>query len=487
MHKQYLKVSKDIIIISTLIFTINIILKFIHLGSSDIAMDEPFTLFYSQMDIGSIFRMLRTENNPPLHFLIMHFWIKLFGLGEVSVRIPSLIFSSLTAVIIYITGRKFFSGFVGVITSAIFTFSVMHIYFSHEARVYSLFVLLASLSFMYYLMITKEPDRKSSYILLFIINLLLIYSHYFGFFVIITEFVCIFFIAKRKKIYKRILFVFFALSVSYIPNVIVFLNRMSVSVSKGTWVRKPELSEYYGNLNRFLNIKYVTFTFLVILIITLVFLIRNKLLLLKIKEFLKNENYFLTILWFFVPYTLMFIISFRVPMFLDRYILFCSIPFYFLLVQVIFHFVIASRAKIAGSIILILSIILTSSLNPSNKRNVKELVRLIKEIKKENDIVYIAPDYSKLEFTYHYNIDFFKDYKQIDENLKDDGIYPIKDRSEISLDTIISGSMIIYIDCGYRFAFGNNLVFDKLKENYKLLNKYRIPEIYEVSCFNMGN
>lgn len=483
MQKRFLSVKSEILAVSVLIFVLNFVLKFWYISSNDIALDEPFTLFYSQMDLGSIFKMLQTENNPALHFLFMHFWIKLFGIGAMAVRMPSLIFSALTAVVIYITGKKFFSGRVGLTASAIFTFAAMQIYFSHEARVYSLFVLLASFSFLYFLKVAATPEKKSLYFTLFLFNSLLIYSHYFGFFVVFTEFVCLFFIRNRKKAYKGFFLVFAALAISYIPNIIIFFNRFFVSVSKGTWVKAPQITEYYGNLNRFLNIKYVTMTFIVIMLVTMIFLLKKKLFIPKLKEFIKNENYILTLLWFFVPYTLMFLISFKVPMFLDRYLLFCSIPFYFLLSQIIFHFTLKEKAQITAAVLFVMCLILTTTLNPSNKRNVKELTALVKDLKKPGDIIYIAPDYSKLEFIYHYNIVYFKDYKNLNENLKKDNIFPVKDISEVKSEPLNYGKLIILLDCGYKFAFGNNAIYDKLNSNYSKIAKYHVAEIYELSCF----
>ncbi|MBN1198861.1 MAG: hypothetical protein JXA23_05885, partial [Bacteroidales bacterium] len=62
------------------ILVINIIYKILFLGARDITMDEPFTIFYSQMPFREIFQMLPGENNPPLHFLLMHTWIELVGI-----------------------------------------------------------------------------------------------------------------------------------------------------------------------------------------------------------------------------------------------------------------------------------------------------------------------------------------------------------------------------------------------------------------------
>jgi hypothetical protein len=54
---------------------LNFCLKGIFIHSGDISGDEPFTIYYSQVDFGTLLEMLKTENNPPFFFLLMHFWI----------------------------------------------------------------------------------------------------------------------------------------------------------------------------------------------------------------------------------------------------------------------------------------------------------------------------------------------------------------------------------------------------------------------------
>ncbi|MEI6853713.1 MAG: glycosyltransferase family 39 protein [Bacteroidota bacterium] len=146
----------------------------------------------------------------------------MFGISAFSVRFLSVLFSSMTVVVIYLTGRKFFSFQTGIFAAFIFTLSQFHMYYAHEARVYPIFVFLTALSLYFSLYICNEPKKKSSYFYLLLANILLIYSHYFGFFVIATEFLCMFFVSNFRHIYKKMLLVF--LFVKLLINLILHFN-----------------------------------------------------------------------------------------------------------------------------------------------------------------------------------------------------------------------------------------------------------------------
>ena len=140
---------------------LNLILKIWFIDSRDIAMDEPFTIFHAQSDFSTLFETLKNENNPPLFFILLHFWIKLFGISAFSVRILPLIFSGFTACMIYLTGKNFFTFRVGMLASLIFSFSNYHLLFAHEARVYSLFGLLTTVSmFLFFTMIRNGQNMS---------------------------------------------------------------------------------------------------------------------------------------------------------------------------------------------------------------------------------------------------------------------------------------------------------------------------------------
>ena len=46
------------------------------LDMDELAHDEPFTVVMAHRSLPDLFSQLATENNPPLHFLLMHGWVR---------------------------------------------------------------------------------------------------------------------------------------------------------------------------------------------------------------------------------------------------------------------------------------------------------------------------------------------------------------------------------------------------------------------------
>jgi len=476
--------NNKIAITSLLLFLLNFGMKIFGISSSEIALDEPFTIFYSQMDIKSILDICNNGNNPALHFILLHFWIKMFGISAFSVRFLSVLFSSMTVVVIYLTGRKFFSFQTGIFAAFIFTLSQFHMYYAHEARVYPIFVFLTALSLYFSLYICNEPKKKSSYFYLLLANILLIYSHYFGFFVIATEFLCMFFVSNFRHIYKKMLLVFLFTALAYIPNIIIFVQRLSVSVQYGTWVRKPEITELYGNLNRFLNSRVVMLVFLICIIVNLIFILWKKQFKMKFMAFLKDTSSRVIIIWVVFPYLSMFLLSYRVPMFLDRYIIYISVAFYLIVAAVLSKFTDNRVLKMFTFFALMIAMMWFFTITPDNKRRVDQVVEKVNEMKTKNPdmAMILSPEYSYLEFTYHYNIDYFKDYKNTLTLLNHDNIYPLRDLANFNMDKL-QNRKLVYLDCGSEFAFGKNPILTELKSKYQEDSTIYVFEIYTLHCF----
>lgn len=464
------------------LFLLNALIKLLYLDGRDIALDEPFTIYYSQQTLGEIIDMLHSENNPPLHFFLLHFWIKFFGIGAWSVRMPSLIFSALTAPVIYRIGQRFISARAGVIAALIFTLSTMHIYFSHEARVYTLFVLLASLSLYYFLCIAREPGRKKYYILLFIVNLLLIYAHYFGFFVLMMEVISLLIIRDRKRAWKGIAAVMAALAVAYSPILFIFIHRIHASVG-GTWVAAPGVTEVYGNLNRFLNNKYSMLALIIVMVLIIVSRMVKKELPARLRTFFTNESRLLILLWFAVPYLLMFAVSFKVPMFIDRYILYTSIPFYLLIAIAFVHFLDhpVFQAVAAGLFLAVMA--KTIDLNPDNDRRMKEWIATVKSMKQSGTLVLLSPHYADMGFTYHYNIEYFRDYRNMRNLLSKENIYPIGTAAAAEELLKKNTGDCIYLEAGNEFVDPENRIYKTIAAQYRNHEEYFIYKIFYVHRF----
>lgn len=531
-------------LIPVLIISLNLLFKSIFLSFNSIAGDEPYSIYHAQMNIGSIIKILSSGNNPPFYEILLHFWIKLFGISPLSVRMPSLIFNSIAVLYVYKIGKTFFNLKVALTASLIFIFSDYQIMFAHEARVYALLGMLTAISFFLFLkLITTDKPMRKHLIFLTLINIIIIYTHFFGFFILILETA---FILINKdlitKYYKPLIISIIIIILFYIPNINVLIIRTLDSSKNGTWV-KPVTSlgnlhdaiYWFSNNNRtvyllvillfyagmlkitalYIKTKFIKFAFMlgfipIALLISIsvffklpfiwrltsvsyvIFLFVSVFIVFFILVFniLKNKKYpeLFIIGAFIFPLLLFFSVSFLIPVFKDRYLMFISVPFYITLAITINFLFNEKRLSYFFSILSVIIFSLSVNPNVSNNRNVRETVSKIKELKSDNTIIYFCPNHFKLNFMYYYDINLFKNvystYKnKSDSCLHSENIYPITDKSQIDLNKIKTAKKVIFLDAAADFSYPNNKILKKLNDKLSLQNKYEYYTIFKIYEF----
>ncbi len=124
------------------------------------------------------------ETNPPLYQTLLFFWVKLFGVSEYAVRFPSAVFGVVSIIIALVSGGKIFGKDRALFLAALLSVSWASIRYSHEARSYSLLLMLALILMLQsQKMIARYNTKTVSNRLMFLIfltGLFLCYTHYFG-------------------------------------------------------------------------------------------------------------------------------------------------------------------------------------------------------------------------------------------------------------------------------------------------------------------
>ena len=86
------------------------------------------------------------DTMPPGYHLVMRFWCKLFGYGEVAVRLPSALAMIAGLLIVFDCARRLTDSLHGLIAFALLTCSLLP-YYGYEARPYAFFFMLSALAF----------------------------------------------------------------------------------------------------------------------------------------------------------------------------------------------------------------------------------------------------------------------------------------------------------------------------------------------------
>lgn len=127
-----------------IILFVGLILRVISLNQS-LWLDEATTALAAKLSLVDLFtKFLPGDFHPPLYYLILKYWTALFGYSEISLRIPSIIFGLGTIYLTFLIGKKLFDKKIALAASALLATSGLAIYYSQEARMYSLAAFLVT-------------------------------------------------------------------------------------------------------------------------------------------------------------------------------------------------------------------------------------------------------------------------------------------------------------------------------------------------------
>lgn len=158
--------------------------------------------------------------HPPFYYLVLKVWSNVFGSNEIVLRFPSIIFGLLTIYFVFLIGKELFNKRVGLIAGMLLATSGLHIYYSQEARMYSLVALLISL--LVYLFLKKKW-------LIFSIILMFVGLTDYPALLIIP----VFWILGRKD-WKKLVISHLPLTISYLFWLPIFIKQFSAGLSVNT-------------------------------------------------------------------------------------------------------------------------------------------------------------------------------------------------------------------------------------------------------------
>ncbi|MFH1840891.1 MAG: glycosyltransferase family 39 protein [Candidatus Shapirobacteria bacterium] len=270
--------------------------------------DEGWAAAIAVKPLWQIVTIVSRDTSPPLYYLLLHLWIKVFGTSEIAIRSLSFLFFLLTALTVYLIGKHWWNKKTGLIAALLVALNPFLFSYAFEGRMYALLGLTTSLSIYFFL--------KKSILGFILATTAAMYTHHFAIFIVFWEFLW-----TIKKSYgekwqnlTKSLIPFVIIGSLYLPWLYPLYYQTSL-VGSGFWLGKPVLLDLLGTTIKFLvgtqkNI-YANIAFAALIV---GFLLRR-----WNQQF--NKTLFLTG-WFFSPLVLTFLISQKFQsIFYDRYLL----------------------------------------------------------------------------------------------------------------------------------------------------------------------
>lgn len=432
--------TKEILVITFIIFIVNLVFRLITQTEAGIWYDEAFSIFHSQKELFLIKNVSTWDIAPPFYYYVLHYWMLVFGIGEHEVRMLGIMCICLSVSILFLFSYRFFNLEIALFTTILFSTSNEIFYFSQEARAYSLLVLLSVVSSFLFFQLLIKP-KWFLLIALGVINWAGIYTHYFFLFVPAIQ-CSVALVCFNKRV---ISFMF----LSVILTIAIFgkwLHRIYEVFTQGnTSQSNPILKSYdFLILIKSLAGESVMFYILVPLsVVGLLFLIKT-----GFKNF-KSEKliqvlYVLLIAFF--PITALYFFSHGMGgVFTPRYILF-SLPSIVLFISYLLS-KINWGTKLKPTLMILLLVVGVYTINYRFEKftDYKKAIPVVVKNKTENTLVIVQSSVMYQLFSYYFDKNIFKDYKNTELLLKEKNIIFKEDSSSINPQTSLGFNKVILL------------------------------------------
>jgi hypothetical protein len=163
------------------VVAIGVLLRF--LTTSALWLDEALSVNIARLPLRQIPGALRHDGAPPLYYVLLHFWIRLFGRTDLAVRALSSLLSVAALPFAYMAGKRL-AGRAGAWASLVLlASSPFAIGYATAARMYSLMILWSLMGLLALARALEDPTRRRLGALA-VLTALIIYTHYWGLYLI---------------------------------------------------------------------------------------------------------------------------------------------------------------------------------------------------------------------------------------------------------------------------------------------------------------
>jgi uncharacterized membrane protein len=169
------------------VYLVAILVRFSTLGVQSYWSDEAATVGLVRRSLGSMLAAIpNKERTPPVYYVTAWVWSRVFGTSEVGLRSLSAVFGMLSVLCAYAIAKRVASQRAGVVAAALVAVSPILVWYSQEARSYSMLAFLCAASVWLWLG-AKESGSRRSIFAWGAVSCLAIATHYFASFIVVVE------------------------------------------------------------------------------------------------------------------------------------------------------------------------------------------------------------------------------------------------------------------------------------------------------------
>jgi len=393
----------------------SVALNLYYLFSQSIRLDEAQSIWVATKSVVGILKISGQDVQTPLYPILLHFWMQVLGTDIVVARFLSLIFFIGTLPFLYWLLREVITKDVAILGVALFALSPFVLWYSHEARTYTLITLLAAANNLYFLRMLNSRGKTNKFFYL-ITAILGVYSHYFFVFQLISQ--AVYMVAFTvKRVFKkrhprpehwRFLVAYLGVGVSILVLFLPwlwFVYGLGLAANTQPIIPKAtsfDLIQIY--INFIFGFQQQGTQSLAVsvwpLFLMLMFFVFTRKMLIK----LDRLDYFVVVS--FLPVVLVYLVSFYKPIFLPRYLIFVTPAVFVLLAWLLVNF----GKKVLSGLSTGMAMVMLVSLNFQSKsiltpvkEDYRDVINLIETQTTPQDIIVASAPFTIYPLEYYYS------------------------------------------------------------------------------------
>jgi mannosyltransferase len=221
------------------------ILRFYRLGHQGFWFDEANTALLVHLSPGKMLQLLpQNESTPPLYYCVAWVWSRIFGSGEAGLRSLSAVAGVATVPVAYLAGAKLITPRAGVVVAALAAFNPFLIWYSQEARSYSLLVLFGAASLCAFAYALEQPTGRRMGLWVLACALALA-THYYAVLAVIPEALWLLAVHWRTRALRIALVPLGACGIALIPLAI-----SQSGTDHSSWIARIPLTRRLSQVGR---------------------------------------------------------------------------------------------------------------------------------------------------------------------------------------------------------------------------------------------
>jgi 4-amino-4-deoxy-L-arabinose transferase-like glycosyltransferase len=185
-----------------LLILLALALRLAWLDGQSLWYDEGVTWWLAQMEMRALLQWTAADIQPPFYYLLMWASRHLYGESEWALRFPSVLFNILTIPLFYALARRLCVP--ALFAAGLLAISPVMVYYSQEARMYTLLIFEATVS-SYLLLRVVAGDRRLFTLAYALTAALSLYTHYFAAFLLMAHALYFWLALWRQNFPRRLL------------------------------------------------------------------------------------------------------------------------------------------------------------------------------------------------------------------------------------------------------------------------------------------